>query len=53
MVSPVDSPDNARAIALYRAVGFVVEGVKRDAYRVDGRSVELIDMALFLDGAAP
>ena len=45
--------DNARAIALYRAVGFVVEGVKRDAYRVDGRSVELIDMALFLDGAAP
>jgi ribosomal protein S18 acetylase RimI-like enzyme len=43
--------DNERAIALYRAVGFVVEGVKRDAYRVDGRSVDLVDMALLFDGA--
>jgi ribosomal protein S18 acetylase RimI-like enzyme len=44
--------DNERAIALYRAVGFVVEGVKRDAYRVDGRSVDLVDMALLFDGGA-
>jgi RimJ/RimL family protein N-acetyltransferase len=37
--------DNARAIALYERVGFVREGVKRDAVCVDGRFMDSILMA--------
>ncbi|CDZ46684.1 GNAT family N-acetyltransferase [Neorhizobium galegae] len=38
--------DNPRAIALYEKVGFVREGVARDAVRIDGRFVDSISMAL-------
>ncbi|MGN6304909.1 MAG: GNAT family N-acetyltransferase [Mesorhizobium sp.] len=38
--------DNARAISLYRRVGFVAEGVERDAFLVDGEYHDLIMMAL-------
>lgn len=38
--------DNARAIALYRKVGFVQEGVERDAACIDGRYCDMILMAL-------
>jgi len=38
--------DNRRAIALYRKMGFVPEGVKRHAFRVDGRYYDLLSMAV-------
>lgn len=38
--------DNARAIALYRKVGFVQEGVERDAICIDGRYCDIITMAI-------
>jgi RimJ/RimL family protein N-acetyltransferase len=38
--------DNARAIALYEKVGFVREGVARDAVLVDGEYRDAIYMAL-------
>ncbi|TPJ28978.1 GNAT family protein [Mesorhizobium sp. B2-7-2] len=38
--------DNARAIALYDKVGFVREGVVRDAVRVDGEYRDAIMMAI-------
>ena len=38
--------DNARAIALYRKVGFVQEGVERDAICIDGRYCDTITMAI-------
>nr|WP_245432472.1 GNAT family protein [Mesorhizobium loti] len=38
--------DNARAIALYRKVGFVQEGVERDAICIDGRYCDTISMAI-------
>ena len=42
-------PDNARAIALYTSVGFVVEGVRRDHYvRRDGTRRSSLLMALLL-----
>jgi ribosomal protein S18 acetylase RimI-like enzyme len=41
--------DNAAAIGLYRAVGFAVEGVKRDALRLGGARFDLVAMALHLD----
>ena len=41
--------DNAGAIRLYRSAGFVPEGVKRDALRVDGGRFDLVFMALHLD----
>jgi ribosomal protein S18 acetylase RimI-like enzyme len=44
--------DNAVAIGLYRSAGFVTEGVKRDALRVDGGHVDLVFMALQLDAGA-
>lgn len=40
--------DNARAIALYRRVGFVVEGVQRRALRVDGVFHDRVMMARLL-----
>ena len=45
-------PDNGRAIALYTAAGFAVEGVRRSHYRRrDGSLRSSIVMALLLDGA--
>ena len=38
--------DNARAIALYRRLGFVQEGLQRAAFLVDGRYFDLCVMAL-------
>lgn len=38
--------DNRRGIRLYRKVGFVKEGVKRDAFRVDGKYYDLLSMAV-------
>jgi RimJ/RimL family protein N-acetyltransferase len=38
--------DNARAIRLYERVGFVREGVSRDAFCVDGAYTDVINMAL-------
>jgi RimJ/RimL family protein N-acetyltransferase len=40
--------DNPRAIALYEKVGFVREGVARDAVRIDGRFVDSISMAVII-----
>jgi len=40
--------DNARAIRLYERVGFVKEGVSRDAFRVDGEYTDVINMAMIL-----
>lgn len=37
--------DNAAAIALYQKFGFEKEGIKRDAYRVDGKPVNELMMA--------
>jgi RimJ/RimL family protein N-acetyltransferase len=39
---------NARAIALYRKLGFVEVGVTRDRFRIDGRSIDDIAMTLAL-----
>ncbi|WP_137130376.1 GNAT family N-acetyltransferase [Rhizobium sp. FY34] len=41
--------DNLRAKALYEKVGFVTEGVARDGVRIDGRFIDVIQMALLLD----
>ncbi|NSY17605.1 GNAT family N-acetyltransferase [Neorhizobium sp. AL 9.2.2] len=38
--------DNHRAIALYRKVGFQVEGVARDALKIDGCYLDSVRMAL-------
>jgi RimJ/RimL family protein N-acetyltransferase len=38
--------DNARAISLYERVGFVREGIVRDAVYVDGEYRDAITMAL-------
>jgi len=38
--------DNARAIALYEKVGFVREGVQRDAVYIDGEYRDAIVMAI-------
>jgi len=43
--------DNARAQALYRKVGFEVEGRKRRAVLVDGVFYDLVVMALLFDDA--
>jgi ribosomal protein S18 acetylase RimI-like enzyme len=42
--------DNARALGLYRKVGFEIEGQKRRAVLVDGVYHDLIVMGLLLDG---
>jgi RimJ/RimL family protein N-acetyltransferase len=44
--------DNAPAQALYRTVGFEVEGRKRCAMRVDGIFYDLVVMALLFDAGA-
>jgi RimJ/RimL family protein N-acetyltransferase len=45
--------DNLRAQALYRNVGFQVEGQKRRALLVDGAFYDLVMMALLFDGVGP
>jgi RimJ/RimL family protein N-acetyltransferase len=46
-------PDNGRAIALYVAAGFAVEGVRRSHYRrADGSLRSSIVMGLLLEGGA-
>lgn len=40
--------DNQRATALYEKVGFVREGVARDAVRIDGRFIDSLRMAMIL-----
>ena len=44
--------DNVPAVALYRAVGFITEGVKVDAYRLDDKFFNLLSMALRFDAIA-
>ena len=41
--------DNAPAIALYEKVGFIREGIVRNAVRIDGRYRDAIAMALLVD----
>ena len=38
--------DNRRAIALYRKFGFAREGLKRKAFRVDGKYYDVLSMAV-------
>lgn len=45
--------DNARARHVYAACGFQVEGVRRDARRVDGRWHDVIDMAILAEDPHP
>jgi RimJ/RimL family protein N-acetyltransferase len=40
---------NHRAVALYQKLGFVIEGLHRDALLVDGRYVDEFTMAKLLD----
>ena len=40
--------DNVRAIRLYERVGFVREGIGRQAVRIDGRFLDVIAMAFVL-----
>jgi ribosomal protein S18 acetylase RimI-like enzyme len=42
--------DNAGAIALYRKLGFLTEGTKRAAIRIDGTYHDVLMMALVRDG---
>jgi RimJ/RimL family protein N-acetyltransferase len=44
--------DNARAIALYDRVGFVREGVTRDAFFADGTYLDAIAMAMIRRGGS-
>jgi ribosomal protein S18 acetylase RimI-like enzyme len=44
--------DNVPAMALYRAVGFVIEGVKVNAYRLDDKYFNLVSMALWFNAIA-
>ena len=44
--------NNTRAISLYEKLGFVHEGLKRNAVRVDGKYENLVCMGLLLDEAA-
>ncbi|MHC2297223.1 GNAT family N-acetyltransferase [Rhizobium mongolense] len=38
--------DNARTIRLYEKAGFVSEGVSKDAVHIDGRYLDVVNMAL-------
>ena len=42
--------DNANAIGLYKKIGFVAEGVQRNAFKVDGEYANLVMMALLFEG---
>lgn len=39
---------NMPAIQLYEKVGFIVEGIKRKARKLDGLYDDIVEMALFL-----
>jgi len=41
--------DNVAAVSLYQSVGFVADGLKTNAYRVDGLYFNLSTMALLFD----
>ena len=43
--------DNLNAIALYKGLGFQLEGVRRNAFRVDGKYANIIAMALLKEEA--
>ncbi len=45
--------DNARARHVYAACGFRVEGVRRDARRIDGAWHDVVDMAMLVGDARP
>jgi RimJ/RimL family protein N-acetyltransferase len=42
--------DNSRAIALYDKIGFVREGIVRDAFSIDGEYFDAIAMAIIQGG---
>jgi RimJ/RimL family protein N-acetyltransferase len=44
---------NARAIHLYKKLGFQEEGVQKEAYFKDGRFVDALMMAILFDAAQP
>lgn len=44
---------NVRATALYKKFGFIVEGIKRDAFKLNGQYVGDVMMALFLRPGRP
>ena len=44
---------NERAIAFYRASGFVTEGIKRRARKLDGLYDDNVFMALLVEGVSP
>ena len=44
--------DNRNAIALYRDLGFAVEGVRRKAIRIDGQYEDVVTMALLKENGA-
>ena len=44
---------NERAVALYRTLGFVTEGIKKRARKLDGHYDDNVFMALFVEVAAP
>jgi len=44
--------DNIPALSLYQRFGFVIEGVKRQAFCVDGSYFNLVSMALLFDAIA-
>ncbi len=44
---------NARAIALYKNLGFITEGVRPGQFKIDGRYVDEVFMALWLRPPGP
>lgn len=40
--------DNDRAMALYRSMGFVEEGLRKRQVKIDGRYIDMIQMTLFV-----
>jgi RimJ/RimL family protein N-acetyltransferase len=44
--------DNLTAIALYRNLGFAIEGVRRKAIRIDGQYEDVVTMALLKENGA-
>jgi ribosomal protein S18 acetylase RimI-like enzyme len=44
---------NERAVALYRKLGFVTEGIKCRARKLDGQYDDNVFMALFQEGGGP
>jgi ribosomal protein S18 acetylase RimI-like enzyme len=39
---------NTPAIKLYEKIGFVVEGIKKKACKIDGKYDDIVDMAIFI-----